>query len=143
MKKSELLQQWYDQVWTNGNLDAIDRLFAPETRANGVIPEFQMDRSDFRDLVAACRQHFGKIRFDLLRTIENGDWLAAALRLRTTRADTGAPIEATGQIMARFQGDRMVETHNHFDFVSLFEQLGQFPPDTLPICLTGQRLTWA
>ncbi len=45
--------------------------------------------------------------------------------------------------MARFKGGKMVEAYNQFDFISLFEQLGQLPQDTLPICMTGQQLDWA
>lgn len=143
MTKSELLKEWYDQVWVHGDLEAIDQFFDPDTMAEGIIPEMQVGVDDFRDLVTAFRYHVGKIDVKLPKTIENGDWVAAMLHVHTSRADNGAPIEVTGQVMARFKDDKVVEAYNQFDFISLFEQLGQLPEDTLPICMTGQQLAWA
>ncbi|MGV6805045.1 MAG: ester cyclase [Ruegeria sp.] len=143
MTHSEILRAWYSEVWEKGNIDAIGDYFAPETMAEGLIPEMQVGADDFRDLVMAFRHVLGEIQVDLPKIIENGDWASAVLHVRTSRADNGAPLEVTGQVMARFKGEKMVEAYNQFDFVSLFEQLGQFPKDTLPVCMTGQRLNWA
>jgi ketosteroid isomerase-like protein len=142
MTKAELLRNFYQEIWVNGDLEAVDRYFAPDARADGIIPEMQVGPEEFRELVAAFRHMLGEIRFDMPKVIENGDWAAAIIHAHTSRADNGAPVEVTGQTMARFEGDRLVEAYNQFDFVSLFEQLGQFPPDTLPVCMTGQRLAW-
>ncbi|NOD87475.1 MULTISPECIES: ester cyclase [unclassified Ruegeria] len=143
MTNSEILRAWYSEVWENGNTEAIDQYFAPETMAEGLIPEMQVGADDFRDLVTAFRHILGDIKVELPKIIENGDRVSAILNVRTFRADNGAPLEVTGQVMARFKGDKMVEAYNHFDFISFFEELGQFPSDTLPVCMTGQRLDWA
>ena len=143
MTKSEVLKAWYAEVWEQGNADAIQKYFSPDTMAEGLIPEMQVGPDDFRDLVAAFRHILGEIRVELPKIIEDGNWLSAILHVHTSRADNGAPIEVTGQVMARFRDGKMVETYNQFDFISLFEQLGQFPKDTLPVCMTGQRLDWA
>ncbi|MFC3616358.1 ester cyclase [Lutimaribacter marinistellae] len=143
MSKAELLKEWYQEVWERRNFDAIERLFNPDTMAEGLVPDMQVGPGDFRDLVMALGHLFGEIEVEIPKIVEGGDWVSALLRFHSTRADNGAPILATGQVMARFDGDRMVEAYNHFDFVSLFEQTGQFPQDTLPVCMTGQRLDWA
>ncbi|TMV08773.1 ester cyclase [Ruegeria sediminis] len=143
MTKSDVLKAWYAEVWEQGNTDAISRFFTPDTTAEGLIPEMQVGPDDFRDLVTAFRHILGDIRVDLPKIIEDGNWLSAILHVHTTRADTGAPIEVTGQVMARFRDGKVVEAYNQFDFISFFEQLGQFPQDTLPVCMTGQRLDWA
>ncbi|WP_170769690.1 ester cyclase [Ruegeria lacuscaerulensis] len=142
MSHAEILREWYSEVWENGNTDAIDRYFTPDTAAEGLIPEMQVGADDFRDLVMAFRHILGEISIDVRKTIENGDWVSSILHVQTSRADNGAPVEVTGQVVARFRGDKMVEAYNQFDFISLFEQLGQFPKDTLPVCMTGQRLDW-
>lgn len=143
MTNSEILRSWYSEVWENGNTEAIDQFFAPETMAEGLIPEMQVGANDFRDLVTAFRHVLGDIKVDLPKIIENGDWVSAILHVQTCRADNGAPLEVTGQVMARFKDNKMVEAYNHFDFISFFEEMGQFPADTLPVCMTGQRLDWA
>lgn len=143
MSKSDRLRAWYSEVWEQGNTDAIDEYFAPDTMAEGLIPEMQVGADDFRDLVSAFRHVLGDITVELPKIIEDGDWVSGVLHVKTFRADNGAPLEVTGQVMARFDDDKMVEAYNQFDFISLFEQLGQFPQDTLPVCMTGQRLDWA
>lgn len=143
MTKSELLREWYDQVWVQGNLDAIDQFFDPGAMAEGIIPEMQVGPEDFREMVIAFRHHVGEIKIDIPNMIENDEWVASILHVHTSRADNGAPIEVTGQVMVRFKDNKLVEAYNQFDFISLFEQLGQLPEDTLPICMTGQRLEWA
>ena len=143
MKKSQLLKEWYDQVWVHGDLDAIDKFFDPSAMAEGIIPEMQVGPDDFRELVMAFHHHVGEIKVTLPKTIEDDEWVSAILHVHTSRADNGAPIEVTGQVMARFSGDKLVEAYNQFDFISLFEQLGQLPEDSLPICMTGQKLEWA
>ncbi|WP_170324849.1 ester cyclase [Ruegeria arenilitoris] len=143
MSHADILRNWYAEVWENGNVDAIDQFFAPDTMAEGLIPEMQVGADDFRDLVMAFRHVLGDIKVELPKIIEDGDWVSGILHVSTTRADNGAPLQATGSVIARFKDDRMVEAYNQFDFISLFEQLGQFPQDTLPVCMTGQRLDWA
>ncbi|WP_170751113.1 ester cyclase [Ruegeria lacuscaerulensis] len=143
MSHAKVLREWYSEVWEKGNTDAIDTYFAPETMAEGLIPEMQVGADEFRDLVIAFRHILGEIEVDMPKIVEDGDWVSAIIHLRTTRADNGAPLQATGSMMGRIRDNRVVEVYNQFDFISLFEQLGQFPQDTLPICMTGQRLDWA
>ena len=65
MTNSEILRAWYSEVWEKGNIDAIDQYFAPETMAEGLIPEMQVGADDFRDLVMAFRHVLGEIQVDL------------------------------------------------------------------------------
>ncbi|WP_171125134.1 MULTISPECIES: ester cyclase [unclassified Ruegeria] len=143
MSHAEVLREWYSEVWENGNTDAIDQYFAPEAMAEGLIPEMQVGADEFRDLVMAFRHILGDIQVNIPKIIEDGDWVSAILHVSTTRADNGAPLQATGSMIGRIKNGRVVEAYNQFDFISLFEQLGQFPQDTVPVCMTGQRLDWA
>jgi hypothetical protein len=142
-KKKELLQAWYDCVWVKGDLDAIDRFFQSSTIATGIIPEMQIGPDDFRDLVTAMLHMVGDVKVGLPVAVEDGDWLSALITVNAVRLDNRAPVNVTGQVMVRFEGDKMVETYNQFDFMGLFEQLGQLPDNTLAICMTGQKLDWA
>ncbi|MBE1296912.1 ester cyclase [Phycobacter azelaicus] len=143
MTNTEHLRAWYTEVWEKGNLDKIGEFFANDTIATGIVPEIQVGTGELQELVMAFQAHVGKFKIDLAKVIEQGDWVAALVIVRTTRGDTGAPLEVTGQIMTRFKDGKIVEAYNHFDYVSLLEQMELLPADTIPICLTGQRLTWA
>ena len=142
MKKTEILQRWYDEVWTNGNLDAIDEMLGEDLVANGIIPALGISRNEFGDLVEAVRSLLGPIRVKLAQTVEQDDWLAARYVIDTEAAETGEPVHVSGHAMVRFKDGKIAESHYQFDFFSLFEQLGQLPPDSLPVCLTGQTMRW-
>ena len=142
MTKIEILQSWYDEVWSKGNLDVIDHLLVPNITANGVLTSIGLTREEFRDLVVAVRGLLQSINVTLKQTVEQGDWLAALTEIQAKRDDNGEPVSISSQVMVRFEGNRLAETHYQFDFFTMFEQLGQLPTDSLPICLTGQRLVW-
>jgi len=143
MTKTELLQHWFDEVWTKGNLTVIDEMLSPEAEANGLFPAFGLNIADYHDLTLAVRHLVDDISVRFSHTLDQGQWLAARTVISAKRADNEGPIDLTGQLFVRFEGAKMVEIYSHLNFLSFFEQLGQMPPDTLPICLTGQHLQWA
>ena len=143
MDKSDILRAWYDEVWIEGKLDAIDTFFRPDTQAAGVVQGMELGADDFRDLVTAMRHRVEDLEVDIPKTIEQDDWLAALLSVRATDRASGAPIKVFGQVFAKFQDGKMIETYNQFDYVALFEQLGQFPANTVPACMTGQTVDFS
>ncbi|AZV78461.1 hypothetical protein EBB79_11605 [Parasedimentitalea marina] len=142
MTKAETLQYWFDEVWTNGNLSAIDQMFIPGTEANGSIPELSLRSNDYADLVVALRKLAKDIKISFSQVLEQDEWLAVRTVIDAKNADNDDAIQLTGQVFVRFEGIRIAEIHSQTNFFSLFEQLGQIPPDALLICLTGQRLKW-
>lgn len=143
MTNSELLKAWYNEVWEKGNTEAIGDFYAPGTNAEELIPNLHVGIQELQDLVVAFRHLLGEIQVDLTKVVEDKDWVSAVYQVHTSRADSGEPIYVTGHVMSRIQNGKITETYNQFNFISLFEQLGQFPEDTLPICMTGQKLDWA
>ncbi|KIC21249.1 ester cyclase [Leisingera sp. ANG-Vp] len=140
--KAEVLQRWYDQGWTRGDLSALDDYFLPGSTATGAVPSLQLSRSDFEAFVTALRSRLERIRIEITQVVEQGDWLAARTRFQSICIATGKPVVTTGHVMIRFEDGKMAETFSQFDYVSLFEQLDQLPPDTVAACLTGQGLMW-
>ena len=138
--KADILQQWFDRVWTDGDIDAIPDFLAENSVATGILPDMALSSTDMPELVQLMRSQLGHLDVRLVNTIESGDWIAALLEVRSHVADTGDPVHAFGQIMARFDGNKMIEIYNSFDFLSYFEQLGQLPPNALAVLLTGNRL---
>ena len=112
MTKSDRLRAWYSEIREQGNTEAIDQFFAPGILAERLFPELLVGADDFSDLVMALRHALGDISVKLPKIIEIGDWLSGILHVRKCRTDNGAPFEATGQVMTRSKGDRMVEACN-------------------------------
>ena len=141
--KTQMLDRWYTDVWQDGNLDAIDIYFAPETDAQGIVPDLSMGPTEFRDLVTVIREMVDRIEITVIHAVEQGNWLSALVQFRAHRKSSDVLVHGFSQVMVRFDGDKMVETYNSFDFLTFFEQLGQMPPDSLPLLLTGTHLTEA
>jgi len=92
--------------------------------------------------VTSLRSHLQGISITITHAVEQDDWLAARISFQSACAATGKPVSTTGHVMIRFEDGKMAESFNQFDYISLFEQLGQMPQDTVAACLTGQGLMW-
>ena len=140
MEKRDILQEWYQRVWIDADLDAIDQLFSPDTQAQGLLPDLKVGPDDFRELVPMFLDMVEDPKVSLDKVMEDGDWASALYSMRVTNPANGEPVIGSGQLFARFEGDKMVETYNSFDFMSFFEQMGLLPEQSMALCLTGQRI---
>lgn len=142
MTKTEILQAWYDLAWTRGDLSAMERFYAADITASGVVPSLPLALNDFESFVTALRSQVDQISISITQSVEQDDWLAARIAFSGSCAATARPVHTTGQVMIRFKDGKMAESHGQFDYITLFEQLGQLPQDTVAACLAGQGLTW-
>jgi len=128
----ELVRAWFDEIWNAGDIDAADRLLAPD----GVLHETAVGGdgiqrlADFKAMARAFRRTFPDIRFQVEQTVEDGEHAVARVTATGTHsgpglgAPTGHPFRITGIVMIRLQGDRTVEGWSSFDLLALYEQLG-------------------
>jgi len=137
MTPTETLKIWYDRVWMQADLAAIDDLFTPETHAEGMMA-FSIGPEDFKALVPAFLAQIEAPNFRFDKVVECGDWVWAHISVHATAAGTEHPVVTSGQIMARVVDGRIVEAYNQFDFLTLLEQLGYLPQDSLALCLSGE-----
>lgn len=140
MNKLETLELWYREIWQNGNLAVIDEVFAPGKIASLPLPGDMATREEFAEFLAAAQMLLTDITPVITQSVEQGDRLAAVVTVHAKRADNGQPVLAASHIMARFENGKIVEKHTLLDLMSLFEQLGQLPQDSVAICMTGQCL---
>ncbi|MDO6725346.1 MAG: ester cyclase [Cognatishimia sp.] len=140
-KEQDLLIEWFQRVWNEYDLDAVDEMFEPETEANGLMPDMALGSGDFKDFVPMVNELIEDIDFSLVKMTQTGDWVQGLYRVKARAAHNSAPINVMGQVCVRYEGDKMVEAYNNFDFFGFFEQLGQLPEMSLALCLSGQSLS--
>ncbi len=140
MTNSELLQDFLQAVWINGDLGAVDQLFAPDAGADGLLPDMTLTPEDFKTMVMALLNLVQEPEISLVKMLEDEDWVAMMMRVRAQSQIGPDQISATGQIMARFKDGKIVEVYNHFDFLGLFQQLGLIPHEAVTLCLSGEPL---
>lgn len=140
MTKLDLLKDWYQRVYIEGDLDAISEYFAPRSIANGLMAELQVGPDDFRELVPTVMRLIREPSVAIDAHLDSGDWLWALVTVRAKSAQSMAPVEFSGQVMMRVENGRIAEAFNHFDFITFFEQLELLPPHTFALCLSGETL---
>lgn len=140
MRQEDVLADWFRRIWVEGEQDAVDRIFAPQTEAGGLLPGFSLRAEDFKTLVEATLAMIAVERVDMLKTVSAGDWLSAMTVMRCVAHETGQKVDLHGQVMLRFDDGRIAEAYNHYDMIGFFQQMGVLPPDTMEHMLSGGRL---
>ncbi|WP_296761702.1 nuclear transport factor 2 family protein [Sediminimonas sp.] len=138
--KSDILRDWYARVWEDGDLAAIAEMFRPDTAANGLVPGMAIGVEEFQFLVTTIQELIEPPRITIEKTIEQNDWLAGFVTMRTRSIDRRHDLHVGGMVMVRIENDLIVEAYNSFDFISFFEQLELLPENTIAICLSGERI---
>jgi steroid delta-isomerase-like uncharacterized protein len=132
-----LIRQWFEELWNQGKEDTIDRLMAPETVVHGLpTPDGQPLRGPeaFKPFFHAFRGAFPDLRVTVVRTVAQGDTVAAHCHTTGTHLAhtlgfdaTGKPVDFWGMCIVRTRGDKLIEGWNCFDFLALYQQLGVLP----------------
>jgi len=140
MTNLEFLQEWYHQVWIEGDPDAVDRFFLPRTGAQGLMPDGQVGPEDFKALVPALRALVRNLDITVVRSLDFGEWIWAQINVRAAMADSMRQIDASGQVTVRIVDGKITEAYNCFDFLTFFEQAGLLPENAFLLLLSSEKL---
>ena len=129
-----IAHEWFEQVWNQGRVDAIDRLFAKDGVAHGLTdPDGNELRgpAGYKPFFHAFREAFPDIQVIVQDIIVEGDKIAARCVVRGTHlgdslgfAATRNRVEFTGMTFLRVRNGKIVEAWNNFDFATMNTQLG-------------------
>ncbi|MEX1663511.1 nuclear transport factor 2 family protein [uncultured Thioclava sp.] len=139
MTRLDDIHLWLNAVWGEGRLDLIKPLFVERAEAMGIMDGLNLGPDEFLEFVPAFRTHLRDMKISILRSFEAGDWVWTLLKVEGVATALGTPVAATGQLAMRFEGDKVAEAYNSFDAISIFEQLGMLPPETVALCLSGEK----
>jgi steroid delta-isomerase-like uncharacterized protein len=127
-----LIQRFYDEVWTRGNLDVADEVFADEYMRHdfrGGEPEPGAEGQ--KQIAAAFRTAFPDLTWDIDFLLADGDYVVGRWTATGTHNAPWAGVQATGRPMRfsginvfRFENGKVAEIWNHRDDLGLMEQLG-------------------
>lgn len=130
-----LMERWFEQVWNEGNEDAIDQMIQPDAIAHGLRDAHGREIHDavtFKEFYRQFKAAFSDIHVSVEKVITEGDFSAARCSVtgRHTgfafgRAATGTQVAFTGMCIARIQDGRIAESWNEFDFLTMLQQLDQ------------------
>ncbi|MEO1468590.1 MAG: nuclear transport factor 2 family protein [Pseudomonadota bacterium] len=136
-------ETWFRRVWWEQDETAIDEMLLPESRAEGLSdPDgpAMVGPEAFKIFHRSLLALIDRVEVIIERMVSEGECVSLLIHVRATCRRTGKPVEMRGHVMLRIVDGRLVEGHNHIDFIALFEQLDLMPADTLSTCLSGRKI---
>lgn len=125
MTTSQLISQWYDEVWNKGNENFIDEMMHKDVIVHGLDPVgTSQGIQHFKNFYHNFRASFPTVKVDVQPLV--GDSQCVALHCSVTgRSNTGREVTFSGLSVARFdENNKLVEGWNNFDFLKMYQQLG-------------------
>lgn len=138
--KLDVSKNWFQRVWHEEDESAIDDMLVVDTSAKGLGSQDLVGPEAFKMFHRALLGRIGDIDIEIARHMEDSDWISLLIVLRAKRRDTGEPVETTGNIYVRIVDGKIIEGHNHLDFIRLFEQLQLMPAKSMESCLVGEKI---
>lgn len=127
-----VVQDVYERVWNEGDLDAIDELYS-ESFVGHVAGQSEPLRGPaaLRGFVAMMRSAFSDLEMTIERQVAEGGLVATHWRASGTHngelmgvAATGRPVTLSGMNFNLIDDGRVVEAWGVFDALGMLEQLG-------------------
>ena len=134
-KNSILIRRWFEEVWNNGRMEAIDEMASPDVIGHGQAQHAtDIGLREFKPFVQALRSAFPDMKVTIDYVIEQGDKVVARWTSTMTHrgeflgiAPTGKKATITGTTTQRISGGKIVEGWDNWDQLGLLVQIGAVP----------------
>ena len=124
--ETTLLYKWFDEVWNKGDENAIDKLMSNDSFAKGIIPDDQPKGAEgFKVFFNDFRNQFHDIKVDVDDAIVQDDMESARTTVSAIHTATGKNVTFSGMCMIKVADGKIAEAWNNYDFLNLYQQLGQ------------------
>ena len=129
-----VLRRFYEEVWNEGNLDAIDEIISPNFTTHTPQPGISPDREGVKQFVTAYQSAFPDVHVRVEDQVAEGDKVVTRFSAHATHQGelmgipaTGKEINITGIGLFRVEGGQIVEGWTEFDRMGMMQQLGVVP----------------
>ncbi|MEY7851296.1 ester cyclase [Natrarchaeobius sp. A-rgal3] len=125
-----------EEVWTEGDLEVIDEIFAEEfvlhDPSAGGEPR---GREEYRGYVETYREAFPDVEYEVEDAIGDGEYVTIRYTAHGTHdgeflglEPTGDRVSVSGMELYRVEDGAIVEMWTNYDALGLFQELGVIPP---------------
>ncbi len=134
-QNSALIRRWFDEIWNNGRMEAIDEMASPDVIGHGQAQhDIDVGLEQFRAFAIDLRRAFPDMQVSIDQTIEQGDKVVAHWTSTMTHKDaflgfapTGRKVTVTGISIQRISNGKIVEGWDNWDQLGLLVQIGAVP----------------
>ena len=124
--KSTLCYRWFQEVWNEGREDSINSLMANHAHIHGIITEGQTGGSEgFKTFYRDFKNQFSDVHVDFKDALSQDDMECALTNFTATHRETGKKVSFSGLCLIRVEDGKIAEAWNHYDFLSVHQQLGR------------------
>ena len=124
MATSELLTQWYDEVWNKANEGFIDQMMHRDVIVHGLDPGGTTKGIEaFKSFYKTFRESFPTVHVDV-KVLTHNEEFVTAYCLVTAKHVKGNNVAFNGLNVARYNNGKLIEGWNNLDFLKMYQQLG-------------------
>jgi steroid delta-isomerase-like uncharacterized protein len=132
----QLLRQWVEEGWNNGNLALVDQIFSPDhIMHDPSLPEQKLvGQEPFKSFVGAFRSAMPDLHVTVEDLVAQGDKIAWRWTITGTQkgemmgvGPSGNSVKVTGIIISRFENGLWAEDWVRWDTLGFLQQLGALP----------------
>lgn len=124
--RRQLIETWFNRVWTQQDIQAIYEMF-PAGTAEGLGAQTITTPDQLVQFQQKMTQLLEDISVEVDKFVEMGDWIGALCTLKAQAIKTKTSVVITGSVFVRVDEKTILEAYNHWDFPALWEQLGLLP----------------
>jgi len=140
MTNLDVVKTWFQRVYTDEDLSAVDEMLEPRTEALGLAEHPLMGPEDFKGFVSGFLALLGNVRIAIDKSMEDGEWIHVLITVTGNGRKSDKMVRFPAQILVRIVDGKLVEGHNSVDFLSMFEQLGLLPDNAFATCFSGKPI---
>jgi steroid delta-isomerase-like uncharacterized protein len=126
-QNAAIARRYYEEVWDQGNLAAIDELVAPGVVLNDWAPGLE----GLKKVITGTRASFPDLRYPIQDIIAAGDKVVVRFKFQGTHQGAYRGIPATGKAVTytgigiwRIADGKLAEHWSNIDLYGLMQQLG-------------------
>lgn len=122
-KHQSLTYRWMEEVWNNGNENAIDHMLDANAVVHGIEGISDPGPKGFKVFYQNFRQQFPKIHLEVDDVFSEAGYETSRCTVDGTAAN-GQKVHFTGMTCVKVENNKIVEAWNSFDFLTMYQQLG-------------------
>lgn len=130
-----LVRRIYEELWQEGNMDAIDKYYAADVVNHGAPPDLPPGREGFKVYAGMLTSAFSDSDVTIEDQIAEGDRVVTRWSSKGIHTGEFLGVPATGKQVTvrgigieRIADGQVAEEWGEFDAMGLMQQLGVLPP---------------
>ena len=131
MTNSELMRNWFERVWNQGDVSFVDEALAGECQVTGLSAETITSPAGFRGFHQILNAAFSNIHIDVTRLIECDEEVSGVVIVNARHRASGKEISFQSSFFPTVRDGQIIEAANLVDYLGLLSELGAVEPTVL------------